>query len=347
MAGKGFSFSPVGSLYVSEGVAGRTPAFDTGRLVPIESFALHPAAAVLSYGVACFEGLKVFRHADGSLHLFRPKENALRLRRSGEALGLPVPSVEQCLQSFLDVAKSAAADAPEYQRGSLYLRPILFGTEPILGVAAGHTARYHAFASPVGNYFDGHPDGGASGLRLRVQEGARVPYKGAGCFKLSANYASTLFARRQVAAAGDHEALYLDARGKGHVEETAGSNVMCVLKNGTLVTPSLEHDTILPGVTRMSLLQLAREDLGLKVEERDLPIEEVLAEGREFMVCGTAVVVGPVASIWHRRAGETEGRAHRLPQVPGETTMRLKKRLVDIQEGREPDRRGWLVPVRA
>lgn len=345
MAGKGFSFSPVGKLFVAEGRTGASPPFPGGRLEAVEDFALHPAAAVLSYGVACFEGLKVFRHADGSLWMFRPDENGKRLQRSGEALGLPVPSVEQFVAACRDVARSAAADVPEYRRGSLYLRPILFGTEPILGVAAGQTARFHVFGSPVGNYFDGHPDGGASGLRLRIQEGARVPYKGMGRYKLSANYASTLLARRSVAAAGDHEALYLDARGRGLVEETAGSNVMCVLKDGTLVTPALTDDTILPGVTRMSLLEVAREDLKLKVEERALPIEEVLSEAREFMVCGTAVVVGPVASIWYRRPNESDGRAYRLPQVPGEITLELRRRLTDLQEGRESDRRSRLVRV--
>lgn len=345
MAGKGFSFSPVGKLYIAEGRTGRSPEYLPGRLEAVENFALHPAAAVLSYGVACFEGLKVFRHADGSTWLFRADENGKRLQRSGEALGLPVPTVEMFLEACHAVAKSCQADVPEYQRGSLYLRPILFGTEPILGVAAGVDSRFHVFGSPVGNYFDGHPDGGASGLRLRIQEGARVPYKGMGRHKLSANYASTLFARRAVAAAGDHEALYLDARGLGNIEETAGSNVACVLKNGTLVTPSLANDTILPGVTRMSLLRIAKEDLGLKVEERDLPIEEVLSEGREFFVMGTAVVVGPVASLWYRRPSETDGKAYRLPQVPGEVTMQLRRRLVDLQEGRLADTRGWMTRV--
>jgi branched-chain amino acid aminotransferase len=342
MAGKGFSFSPVGKLFVAHGRTGNTPEFAPGRLEPVESFAMHPAAAVLSYGVACFEGLKVYRHADGSNWTFRVDENGKRMQRSGVALGLPAPTVEMFVEACVGVAKSCAAEIPEYQRGSLYLRPLLFGTEPILGVAAGADARFHVFGSPVGNYFDGHPDGGASGLRLRIQEGARVPYKGMGRHKLSANYAPTLQARRAVAAAGDHEALYLDARNRAFVEETAGSNVACVMKNGKLVTPSLASDTILPGITRMSLLQIAREDLGIEVEERDLPIEEVLADGQEFFVMGTAVVVGPVASIWFRRETETDGKAYRLTSVPGKVTMELRRRLVDIQEGRAPDKRGWM-----
>jgi branched-chain amino acid aminotransferase len=339
MAGKGFTFSPAGKMFVAEGAAQRTPVFDAGRIESVENFGLHPAASVLSYGASCFEGLKAYRHPDGSVHLFRPDENGKRLRRSGEALGLPVPSVEMFVEACLAVVRGALAEVPEHGRGTLYLRPILFGTEPLLGVSAGSKSRFHVFGSPVGNYFDGHPDGGASGLRLRVRPGARVPYGGVGAFKFAANYASTLMARREVAAAGDHEALYLDSRGRGHVEETASSNVACVLKDGTLVTPSLEHGTILPGITRMSLLHLAK-DMGLKVEERDLDLKkDVFENGREFFVMGTAVVVGPVASIWY------EGEARRLPDVPGKTTMELRRRLVDIQEGRAPDKFGWLVRV--
>ncbi|HYC76514.1 MAG TPA: branched-chain-amino-acid transaminase [Planctomycetota bacterium] len=338
MAGKGFSFAPVGKLFVAEGRAGASPVFNAGRMESVEAFPLQPAAAVLSYGVACFEGLKAFRHADGSVHLFRPHDNGDRLVASGEALGLPVPPRETFVRACVEVTRSCAHDVPEYQRGSLYLRPILFGTEPLLGVSSGAEARFHVFGSPVGNYFDGHPDGGASGLRLRIQPGARVPHGGMGAFKLSANYASTLKARREVAAAGDHEALYLDARRSELVEETAGSNVMCVMRDGTLVTPSL-NGSILPGITRKSLLQIAREDMKLKVEERDLPIAEVLAQGDEFFVCGTAVVVGPVAQIHHA------GRTHRLPKIPGPITMELRRRLVGLQEGRDKDARGWLLRV--
>jgi branched-chain amino acid aminotransferase len=156
--------------------------------------------------------------------------------------------------------------------------------------------------------------------------------------KCAANYAATLKARRAVHEAGDDEALYLDSQTHGNIEESASSNVFAVLKDGRLVTPALTS-TILPGITRESLLSIAREDMKIVVEERALPLAEVLDAGAEFFLCGTAVVVGPVASIHY------QGTVHRLPKVPGPVTLELRRRLVEIQEGRAPDRRGWLLPV--
>jgi branched-chain amino acid aminotransferase len=322
-------------MFVAHGELGRNPVFDDGGLVDLESFELHPAAAVLSYGVSCFEGLKAFRQPDGRTALFRPDRNAARFSRSAEALGLPQVPAELFLRACAEVTRTSLADVPAPGEGSLYLRPILFGIEPILGVSAGKLARFHVFSSPVGNYFAGHPEGIGRGLKLRVQDGARVPPGALGNAKCAANYASTLKARRAVHEAGDDEALYLDCQTHANVEESASSNVFAVMKNGRLVTPALSG-TILPGITRESLLSIAREDMKLVVEERTLPLAEVLDSAAEFFLCGTAVVVGPVASIHH------QGKVHRLPQMPGPVSLELRQRLVDIQEGRAQDRRGWL-----
>jgi branched-chain amino acid aminotransferase len=336
--GKGFAYQPTGRMFVSNGDLGRTPPFEPGGLADVHAFELHPAAAVLSYGVSCFEGLKAFRQPDGRIALFRPDRNAERLRNSAEALGLPQPPVELFLRACDEVTRSCLDVVPACGQGSLYLRPILFGTEPLLGVAAGKLARFHVFGSPVGNYFAGHPDGLARGLKLRVQEGARVPPGALGNAKCAANYAATLRARRAVHEAGDDEALYLDSHDHANVEESASSNVFAVLKGGRLVTPALSG-TILPGITRDSLLTIAREETKLVVEERTIPLAEIVAEAEEFFLCGTAVVVGPVASI------NEQGEVHKLPKAPGPVTLDLRRRLVEIQEGRVPDRRGWLRPV--
>jgi branched-chain amino acid aminotransferase len=322
-------------MFVAHGEVGRAPVFDAGDLIDLEPFSLHPAAAVLSYGVSCFEGLKGFRLLDGRVALFRPDRNAARLETSAEALGLPKPPPELFLRACREVTLSCLDRVPQTGRGSLYLRPILFGIEPILGVGAGRLARFHVFGSPVGNYFAGHPDGLEKGLKLRVQEGARVPPGALGNAKCAANYAATLKARRAVHEAGDDEALYLDCNRHQDVEESASSNVFAVLEDGRLVTPALTG-TILPGITRASLLAIAREDLGLAVEERPLPLAEVLDAAAEFFLCGTAVVVAPVASLADR------GKVHRFPKVPGPVSLELRRRLVEIQEGRVPDRRGWL-----
>lgn len=331
----GFAYQPTGQMFVSEGDLSRTPAFQDGRLVDLEAFDLHPAAAVLSYGVSCFEGLKAFRQPDGSVALFRPDRNAARLVRSADALGLPAPAEELFMRACIEVTRSSKDDVPAAGDGSLYLRPILFGTEPILGVSAGRIARFHVFASPVGNYFAGHPDGLGKGLKLRVQDGARVPPGALGNAKCGANYAATLKARRAVHEAGDDEALYLDCQTLTNVEECASANVFAVLKDGRVVTPALSG-TILPGITRESLIAIAREDMKLVVEERALPIAEVVSAASEFFLCGTAVVIGPVTSIFYH------GVVHKLPKGPGPVSLELRRRLVEIQEGRAADRRGWL-----
>jgi branched-chain amino acid aminotransferase len=334
----GFAYQPTGRMFVANGDLSRDPAFDQGGLVELESFELHPAAAVLSYGVSCFEGLKAFRQPDGRIALFRPDRNAARLRSSAEALGLPQVPTELFLRGCDEVTRSCLDEVPPCGQGSLYLRPILFGIEPLLGVAAGRIARFHAFGSPVGNYFAGHPDGLGRGLKLRVQEGARVPPGALGNAKCAANYASTLRARRAVHEAGDDEALYLDCQTHRNVEESASANVFAVLKDGRLVTPPLSG-TILPGITRDSLLTIGREEMKLVVEERAITLAEVVDAADEFFLCGTAVVVGPVASINDR------GKVHKLPKAPGPVALELRRRLVEIQEGRVPDRRGWLRSV--
>ncbi len=338
MASKGFTFQPSGRMFVAHGDAGRTPAFDEGALVDVASFLLHPAAAVLSYGVSCFEGLKAFRQPDESVALFRPDRNAERLRNSCEVLGLAAPTVEMFLRACREVTRSCLADVPPSVEGSLYLRPIAFGVEPILGVSAGRHCRFHVFASPVGNYFSNQPNETPRGLRVRVQEGARVPPGGLGNAKCSANYASTLRARRLVHEAGDDEALYLDARQHANIEESASSNVFAIMKNGTVVTPPLSG-TILPGVTRDSIITVARDDMKLKVEERDLPLAEVLSNGSELFLCGTAVVVGPVASIFH------DGSYRDLPRGGFPVSTEIRRRLQAIQLGAVKDTRGWVQKV--
>ncbi|MCI0650270.1 MAG: branched-chain amino acid aminotransferase [Planctomycetes bacterium] len=338
MAVSGFSFVQAGKLFVADGHAARNPIWSAGKLEEVRDFALHPSAAVLNYGVSCFEGQKAFYQQDGGIAIFRIERNAERLRHSAETLEIPPVPAATFVRACVEVTRSCRAQIPAPGQGALYLRPLLFGVEPILGVAAGKSFRFHVFGSPVGNYFQDSAGGKIEGLRLRVPESARAAPGGLGHAKCSANYAATLKARREVQAAGDHEALYLDAATRSLVEETAGSNVFAVLRSGTLVTPALSG-TILAGITRESILAIAREDLRLRVEERALPFAEVLSEAEEFFACGTAVAVAPVAQI-HAR-----GNTHKLPKPSGAVALELRRRLLDVQNGKTPDTRGWLTRV--
>lgn len=309
------------------------------RVEPYGPLAIDPAHAVLHYGQEIFEGLKAYRHADGSVWLFRPDQNAARLQRSAERMALPQLDVEDFVAACRKLVEIDEHWVPSGAEQSLYLRPFEFGNEVFLGVRAAHSARFMVIASPVGAYFTD----GVKPVRIWLSEKHnRAGRGGTGAAKTGGNYASSLLPTQEAFANGCSQVLFLSSQGDGRIDELGGMNLVLVRSDGTLVTPKSE--TILDGVTRNSLLELA-EHLGHKVEHRPVTIaewREGVADGTvtEAFACGTAAVITPINEIVS--AGDSFGWPG---SEPGEVTMRLRQALTDIQWGRAEDPFGWMVQV--
>ncbi len=302
---------------------------------------LMPSAAVLHYAQEVFEGLKAYRHADGSIWSFRPEANAERMQRSARRLALPTLPVDDFVESLRALVTVDQAWVPAAGTGetSLYLRPFMFASEAFLGVRPADEVTYSVIASPAGAYFAG----GLKPVTLWISTAyARAGAGGTGAAKCGGNYASSLAGQMEGIEHGCDQAVFLDSATHEYIEELGGMNLFFVTKDGRLVTPELTG-TILEGVTRSSILELGKE-LGLDPEERRIPIEEWKDGARsgdivEIFACGTAAVVTPVGelrweggSVDHRRGGADIG----------EVTRTVRERLLDIQYGRAEDSHGWL-----
>ena len=311
------------------------------RVQPYGPIALDPAAAVLHYGQEIFEGMKAYRHADGSIWTFRPEANARRMQRSAARLALPELPTDYFIESLKQLIAVDGDWVPSAPETSLYLRPFMFAKEAFLGVRPAKKVNYYVIASPAGAYFHG---GVAPVAIWLTTEFARAGRGGTGAAKTGGNYASSLLAQAQAAEKGCAQVLFLDSVEGKYVEELGGMNVVLVYKDGTLVTP--ESDSILEGITRDSILQLA-EDRGLTVERRRVSIDEwrdghASGDIVEMFACGTAAVVTPIAVV---KAADFQIGAEDAPA--GELTMSLRQELTDIQYGRVPDRHGWLTRLDA
>lgn len=301
------------------------------RVQPYGPISLDPAAAVLHYGQEIFEGVKAYRHTDGSIHTFRPDQNAARLQHSARRLALPELPIDYFLQSLHELIAVDGAWVPSGEDQSLYLRPFMFAKEAFLGVRPAKKAAYYLIASPAGAYFTG----GVKPVSIWLSEKyARAGKGGTGTAKTGGNYASSLLPQAEAASQGCDQVVFLDE--DRNVEELGGMNVIFVYSDGRVVTP--ESDSILNGITRNSLLQLA-EDRGYTVERRHVSIDEWregVASGdiTEVFACGTAAVVTPI--------GLLKGDGFELPQPTGELALSLREELTDIQYGRREDRHGWL-----
>ncbi|HMM82875.1 MAG TPA: branched-chain amino acid aminotransferase [Terrimesophilobacter sp.] len=306
------------------------------RVQPYGPITLDPAAAVLHYGQEIFEGLKAYRHEDGSIWSFRPEANAARMQRSARRLALPeLPS-----EYFLDALKQLIAVdgdwVPSAPETSLYLRPYMFAKEAFLGVRPAHKVAFYVIGSPAGAYFHG----GIAPVSIWLSTNyARAGKGGTGAAKTGGNYASSLIAQAEATEQGCAQVMFLDSAEGKYLEELGGMNIVLVYKDGTLVTP--QSDSILEGITRDSVLQLAR-DRGHTVEQRRVTIDEwrdgaASGEIVEVFACGTAAVVTPIAQL--KAADFTIGSAD---AAAGEFTMSLRTELTDIQYGRAEDRHGWL-----
>ena len=307
------------------------------RVEPYGPLELDPASAVLHYGQEIFEGLKAYRHADGSVWTFRPWANAARFAASARRLALPELAAEDFLGSIEALVAVDGAWVPSADETSLYLRPFMFAAEAFLGVRPSRRVEYLLIASPVGPYFAG----GVKPVSIWVAEDYhRAGPGGTGAAKCGGNYAASLLPQQEAYSHGCEQVCFLDAATGSLLEELGGMNVMVVQRDGTVVTPALSG-TILEGVTRDSVLTLLREG-GHEVTERDLPLAEVLDGLRtgaitEVFACGTAAVVTPIG----RLAGEGFDLAVNGGQT-GAVTAAVRHQLTAIQYGRAEDPHGWM-----
>ncbi len=307
------------------------------RVTPYGPLTLDPATAVLHYAQETFEGMKAYRHADGSVHLFRPEENAKRMVRSSQRLALPELPVADFIEAVEALVKVDERWVPHTTDGgekSLYLRPFMFASEAFLGVRPSQHVTFMVIASPAGAYFKG----GIKPVTLWLTEDyTRAGRGGMGAAKTGGNYASSLVAQQQATANGCDQVVFLDAQEGSYVEELGGMNLYYVFRDGRIVTPAT--GTILEGITRASIIKLA-DTLGHPVEERKLSIDEwrdgvVSGEITEIFACGTAAVVTPVGSL------KWDGGQTPAPES-SDLTMRLREALVDVQFGRADDTFGWM-----
>jgi branched-chain amino acid aminotransferase len=324
-----FALTETDYLYRSFGDSNRVPVWDAGEFLPFADITVSPAAAFLSYGLGIFEGLKAQKAADGRVLLFRPDKNAERFQRSAERLLLAPFPKEQFLDAVDEIVRRNLRFIPPADKGSFYLRPVEHAVEPKLGLGPCTLFSVTIYGSPVGSYFRG---GAPRGVRLRVLEQGRVAPGGSGSAKAMGNYAAGIAIAAPWKKQGFDDVLYLDARHVEYVTETSGSNVFLKRKDGKVITPPLD-DQILPGVTRLSTIEAARQVLGVEVDERPLSIREVIEEGEELFCTGTAWTVQSVREIVYK------GRAYTFPAE--ELRLSLLETLRGIQTGAREDRFGW------
>ncbi|KAL0361220.1 UNVERIFIED_CONTAM: Branched-chain-amino-acid aminotransferase 2, chloroplastic [Sesamum radiatum] len=298
---------------------GRDEEFKQGQLSRYGNIELSPSAGVLNYGQGLFEGTKAFRRDDGGLFLFRPQENAIRMQIGAHRMCMPCPSVEQFLDAVKQTALANRRWIPPPGKGSLYIRPLLMGTGPVLGLAPASEYTFLVYASPVGNYFKE----GTAALNLYVEdEFHRAARGGAGGVKSITNYAPVLKAIARARDRGFSDVLYLDSVNKRNIEEVSSCNI--------LSTPAT-NGTILAGITRKSIIDIAH-DLGYEVEERSIPIEELI-NADEVFCTGTAVGVAPVGSITYK------GNRIEYKTSTQLVSQKLYSRLTGIQRGIIKDNR--------
>lgn len=318
----------------------RSKGWHDARVEPYGAISLDPAAGVLHYGQAMFEGLKAFRQGDGSIALYRVGAHAKRMQRGAERLCMP--SLEEtdfvdCMRAYVAAEESWVPSSPGT---ALYLRPTLIATEAFLGVRPSNRYLFFTIASPVGSYYGGDS---LKPVKIWVEKDyVRAARGGLGATKAGANYVASLYAAVQAKNAGFDQVLWLDAKEHAFVEEVGTMNLFVVI-DGTIITPKLS-DSILAGVTRDSILTLAKE-WGLKTEERAVGFNEIKDAAKkgtlqEVFGSGTAAVVSPVAelSMTDDRIVINDGR-------PGATSMRLYEEITGIQRGSKPDRHGWLTKI--
>ena len=329
-ANLGFGYIKTDYRYVSNYTNG---AWDEGRITEDDKITMSECAGVLQYAQTVFEGMKAYTTEKGETVVFRPDLNAARLADSARRLEMPVFPEERFLDAIDKLVKANLAWVPPFGSGAtLYIRPYMFGINPVIGVKPADDYQFRAFATPVGPYFKG----GAKPLTIKVSDFDRAAPNGTGNIKAGLNYAMSLHAIVTAHNEGFAENMYLDPKTRTKVEETGGANFLFVTKDGKVVTP--KSDSILPSITRRSLLYVAKEYLGLEAEEREIEFTE-LKDMAECGLCGTAAVISPVGKIVNH--GEEICLPSGMDEM-GPVTKKLYDTLTGIQMGRIEAPKGWI-----
>ncbi len=329
----GFGYMKTDKRYVSNYKDG---AWDEGVLTSDSNIVLNECACVLQYAQTCFEGLKAYTAQDGRIVLFRPDLNARRMADTAKRLEMPVFPEERFIEAVRETVKANAAYVPPYGSGAtLYIRPYMFGSNSVIGVKPADEYQFRVFTTPVGPYFKG----GAKPIVLRVCDFDRAAPHGTGDVKAGLNYAMSLHAIVDAHEKGYDENMYLDAATRTKVEETGGANFIFITKDHTVVTP--KSSTILPSITRRSLMYVAEKYLGLKAQEREVYLDEV-GDFAECGLCGTAAVLSPVGKIVDH---DKEICFPSGMEEMGPITKKLYDTLTGIQMGHIEAPKGWIYEV--
>ena len=330
----GFGYVKTDYRYVSNFKNG---AWDEGTLSTDDMVTISECACVLQYAQTVFEGMKAYTTEDGRIVVFRPDLNAERMENSAKRLEMPVFPKDRFVDAIVDTVKASEAYVPPYGSGAtLYIRPYMFGSDAVIGVKPANEYQFRVFVTPVGPYFKG----GVKPITIRVSDFDRAAPRGTGHIKAGLNYAMSLHAIMDAHRQGFDENMYLDPATRTKVEETGGANFLFVTKDNKVVTP--KSDSILPSITRRSLVYVAKEYLGLEVEEREVYFDEV-KDFAECGLCGTAAVISPVGKI------VDHGKEICMPSgmtEMGPVTKKLYETLTGIQMGRLEAPEGWIKVIR-
>lgn len=329
----GFGYMPTDKRFVSMYKNGK---WDDGIMTDDPNVTMNECAGALQYAQTCFEGLKAYTTKDGKIVCFRPDLNASRMADSCRRLKMPVFDEDRFVEAVKAVVKANAEWVPPFGSGAtLYIRPYMFGYNSVIGVKPADDYMFRMFCTPVGPYFKG----GAKPITIRVSDLDRAAPHGTGHIKAGLNYAMSLYNIVDAHENGFDENMYLDPATHTYVEETGGANFLFVTKDGTVVTP--QSDSILPSITRRSLMIVAEKYLGLKVEQRPVTFEEV-KDMAECGLCGTAAVISPVGKIIDH------GNEICFPsgmEEMGPVTKKLYETLTGIQMGEIEAPEGWIVEI--
>ena len=329
----GFGYIKTDYRFVSEYKNGK---WDEGKIITDEKIVLNECACVFQYAQTCFEGLKAYKTINGDVVCFRPDLNASRMAESCKRLEMPVFPEERFIEAVKSVVKKNIDYVPPYGSGAtLYIRPYMFGSNPVMGVKPADEYQFRIFTSPVGPYFKG----GVKPITLRVPDFDRAAPLGTGHVKAGLNYAMSLHAIVDAHKQGYNENMYLDSATRTKIEETGGANIIFVTKDNKIVTP--KSSTILPSITRRSLMYVAQKYLGLETEEREIYLEE-LKDFKECALCGTAAVLSPVGKV------VDHGKEINFPsgmEKIGDVTKQLYDTLTGIQMGKIDAPENWILKI--
>ena len=332
-ANLGFGYMQTDYRFVSNFKNG---AWDEGVLTEDANVVINECAGVLQYAQTCFEGMKAYTTEDGRIVTFRPDLNAERMAQSAARLEMPVFPEDKFVEAVIKTVKANEAYVPPFGSGAtLYIRPYMFGSNPVIGVKPADEYQFRILTTPVGPYFKG----GVKPLTIRISDFDRAAPNGTGHIKAGLNYAMSLHAIVDAHKKGFDENMYLDPGTRTKVEETGGANFLFVTKDGKVVTP--KSSSILPSITRRSLIHVAKEYLGLEAEEREVYVDE-LQDMAECGLCGTAAVISPVGKI------VDHGKEICLPSgmtEMGPVTKKLYETLTGNQMGKIEAPEGWVVEI--